>query len=143
LRFTVFDSGHQSAGSFVTERFTAFDLRHQSVGSFVIELTGEPARTCIAGTWFKARPVFSDLKVVGFDLSEWWKDPSLYPSYSIEGRLMTVELNGGKICDAYPEVEAELGKRVALGFLQWGGPLKYVGIYARDKDGRVLIQKLP
>jgi hypothetical protein len=71
-------------------RFTVFDSGHQSQGSFVLELTREPASTCIAGTWFKARPVSSELKVVGIDLSTWWMDPGLYPSYSIDGRLMTV-----------------------------------------------------
>jgi hypothetical protein len=120
-------------------RFAVFDSRHQSLGSFVIELTDEPASTGIAGTWFMARPVSSELKVVGIDLTTWWKDPNLYPSYSIDGRFMMVELNGGAICDDYIEVNAHVGKRVARGVLQvpamFGGRAYHYG--------RVLVEKLP
>jgi hypothetical protein len=121
-------------------RFTVFDSRHQSLGSFAIELTDEPASTCIGGlTWLKARPVSSELKVVGIDLTTWWKDPSLYPSYSIDGRFMMVELNGGAICDDYIEVAAQLGARVGRGVLQGDS----VGMPRPDRYGRVLIEKLP
>jgi hypothetical protein len=118
-------------------RFRVLDANARSLGTFVIELTSEPAPTCISGTWFKGRPVSSDLKVPGFDLAKWWSDPDLHPAYSINGRRLVVQLNGGRICDDYPEVQAELGGRTSRGSLRYGG------IFASAPVGRVVIEKLP
>jgi hypothetical protein len=125
-----------------TLQFTVFEpYHHQAQGRFALRLTEEPARTCISGKWFKAVPVYTDLKVPleGINLAEAWKDPSLQPAYSIEGRIITVELNGGRICDAYGEVRAELGDQVARGVAQPGGIVRQVGGYLT----LVLIEKIP
>jgi hypothetical protein len=127
-------------------RYTVFDSRHKSLGSFALELTDEPAPKpelqCTQPA-FQARPVISELKVVNKELSKelsiWWKDQHIYPSYSIHGRVMTVVLNGayGSGCDDTLDLDAELGERVARGTLQYGG------MFVHDYGWTVLIEKLP
>src|SRR5262249_19700351 len=84
--------------------FRVTDARGKSLGSFVLEFTREPAQPCIDGEWFRARPKASDLA----DLNAWWKDEALWPAYTIQGRLLNVELNGGRLCDSYFSVRAQI-----------------------------------
>jgi hypothetical protein len=96
-------------------------------------MTDVPAHTCIAGEWFEAKPIASDLTVV--DLRSWWKNKDMAPAYQVSGQLMTVELNGGQLCDAYTEVQAELLETGARGFLEAGG------IFGGTRYGRVIVEK--
>jgi len=119
----------------VTLLFEAFDRKGKSLGTFMLKLTSEPARTCIDGNWFKATPISSDLKV--WDLAQWWSDSTLAPTYQIAGRLLTVELNGGRLCDDYPEVRAELSDGGAHGVFESGG------IVHGAPYGEVVISRVP
>jgi hypothetical protein len=118
-----------------TVRFDVFDSKKASMGTFTLRLTTEPAKTCIAGDWFRAEPIDSNLRVL--NLTQWWSDKSMTPSYQITGRLLTVELNGGGLCDAYTEVRAEISEDGGRGFLATGG------IFGGSTYGNVVIRRLP
>jgi hypothetical protein len=118
-----------------TLRFRAFDSDRKPLGTFTLELTNEPARTCVSGGgWRRAKPIDSNLSVMPLDV--WWRDQNLSPSYQISGRHLSVLLNGGNICDAYPEVSAELTATGARGYLGEGG------IYGGRKYGEVVVERL-
>ena len=104
------------------------------LGMFILELTTVRAETCIAGTWLRAKPIASDLKVL--DLAQWWSNESLTPSYQIAGRLLDVQLNGGRICDNYVQVRAELTPEGGKGVLESGG------IFGGGRYGRVSVERL-
>jgi hypothetical protein len=114
--------------------FRVSDSRGMPLGTFTLELTAIPTDTCIAGTWLRAKPIASDLKIV--DLSRWWSDESLTPSYQIVGQRLDVQLNGGRICDSYTEVRAELTPEGAKGVLESGG------IFRGDRYGDVVVERL-
>jgi hypothetical protein len=114
--------------------FRVSDTHGVPVGTFTLELTAEPAETCIAGSWLRAKPIASDLKIL--DLASWWSHESLAPSYQISGRLLSVQLNGGNICDDYVEVTAKLAPQGAKGVLQSGG------MFGGDRYGHVVVERL-
>jgi hypothetical protein len=102
-----------------TLNFRVSDQHGKPLGSFTLELTSDPARTCLGGEWRKAIPRAADLAVP--ELSRWWKDEAEWPAYQITGRLLDVELNGGEVCDDYITVLAELRDADARGFLESSG----------------------
>ena len=114
--------------------FRVSDSHGMLLGTFTLELTAIPADTCIAGKWLRADPIATDLKVV--DLSRWWSDESLTPSYQIVGQLLDVQLNGGRICDDYTQVRAALTPEGAKGVLEAGG------IFRGDRYGNVIVERL-
>lgn len=114
-----------------TVRFDVYDSKHVSLGAFTLRLTNQPATACIVCNWFKAEPVSSNLKVL--DLTRWWADKALVPSYEIRGRIFNVILDGGNICDDYPAVQAELSDSDAR------GTLGYSGIFKQPPLGNVTI----
>ena len=114
--------------------FRVVDSRGSPLGTFTLELTTAPADTCIAGTWLRAKPIASDLKV--FDLNQWWRDESLAPSYQIAGRFLNVQLNGGHLCDDYFQVRAELTQQGGNGILESGG------MFGGERYGSVSLERL-
>jgi hypothetical protein len=114
---------------------TVSDESGKALGSFKIALTREPASTCLGGAWLKATPIASDL--VTPDLSAWWKDESLWPSYEIVGRRLDIELNGGGLCDAYVSVLAELHE------VEGRGHLESSGLGGATRHGSVLVRIAP
>jgi hypothetical protein len=97
-------------------------------------LTNQPAKTCIAGSWYAAEPISAALSVL--DLNSWWRDSGLKPSYQIVGRILEVQLNGGNVCDNYVEVIAELTDAGGIGVMQEDG------IFGGGKYGDVVIELL-
>jgi hypothetical protein len=115
----------------LTAAFRVADARGRPLGFFVLELTRERAQPCIAGEWFRAKPKVAELAV--FDLDSWWQDETLLPAYRIQGRLLTVELNGGRLCDNYFTVLAQVDATGGQGYLD------STGIFGGTRYGSVVI----
>ena len=78
-----------------TMHFIETNSAGQRVRELVIELTSEPARTCLSGVWKGARAVK--------DVDKYMHDPA----YRLEnGRLEVLLVNGP--CDAYDSYEGTL-----------------------------------
>ncbi len=75
-----------------------------------------------------------DEKVIPLNI--WWRKEELYPIYKINGRLLSVELNGGALCDDYTTASIELGEEGAVGYI-WSSYL--VG---SDYVGKVVVDVL-
>ncbi|MEO0317125.1 MAG: hypothetical protein RL404_802 [Pseudomonadota bacterium] len=99
--------------------FTLVGRAPGSGGFFELELTDQPAKTCIGGSWRRAVPTRYNLSAL--PVGAWWSDQTLWPAYLVEGRSLTVLLNGGGVCDSYPQVSARLSEDFARGSLQWSG----------------------
>jgi hypothetical protein len=91
--------------------FSLFGVKGEALGEFTLELTGEPADTCVSGEWKKARVLRNSVQWLADRLEQ----NDYFPTYIIEGGSFQVQLNPPGLCDAYTTLSGKISGNEARG----------------------------